>query len=413
MSEFRYPGEFEPQTDVFVEWLPYAEPISGYDAYAPIVEVVRELMSEVQVHINCCPTIEGLHEACVKALNDGGIDIEKLHFTFFDEDPGSFYFRDNGPNVMVNDEGETLAINPSWSFYGRYGVNDELRNLSRLAGVHSAVSLNVTNILDSDYVTEGGDREFNGQGVLMVIEDTEVRKRNPTKTREEVEEEYRRIWNAKKFIWIPQPLYDDDDFTQGPLDYKEDGTPIVGASFAAHTDEMARFIDENTILLAEVTEEEAASNAISKENKRRLDAAYEAIVAATDTDGNPFKIIRIPTSAHIEYTQSPGDDLFEYYHELIGDSFKDGTPWVAENDLHLFAATSYCNFLVCNGVVLGQRYWKEGMSDEVRVKDAEAEKVLNECFPDRRVVMIDSLALNFSGGGVHCWTKNVFIPKKK
>ena len=44
---FRYPGEFEPQTDVFVEWVPFAEPIKGYDAWAPITEIVRNLMEEV------------------------------------------------------------------------------------------------------------------------------------------------------------------------------------------------------------------------------------------------------------------------------------------------------------------------------------------------------------------------------
>lgn len=409
---FRYPGEFEPQTDVFVEWVPFAEPIKGYDAWAPITEIVRNLMEEVTVHINCCPTVDGLLADCKKTLVDAGIDIEQIKFTQFDEDPTSFYFRDNGPNVMVNDKGETLVVNPSWSFYGRYGKNDGLQNFSRLAGVHAAVTLGCTNIIDSDMVSEGGDREFNGAGILMAVEDTEVRKRNLEYTKEQIEAEYKKIWNVEKIIWLPQPLFDDDDFTQAPLDFKEDGTPIVGSSFAAHADEMCRFIGKNKILLAEVTEEEAASNVISRENKRRLDACYEILKNETDLEGNPFEIYRIPTSAHIEYIQRPGDDLFDYYHELVGDSFKDGTPWDNEGDLHLFAATSYCNFLVCNGVVLGQRYWQPGMDEAIKVKDAQAEEALNKCFPDRKVVMIDSLALNFAGGGVHCWTKNVFIPSQ-
>lgn len=410
-NSFRYPGEFEPQTDVFVEWLPFGEPIKGYDAIAPVTEIVRHLVDEVQVHINCCPTVPGLMDSCIEALKAGGVDPDKIEFTSFNEDPTSFYFRDNGPNVMVNDEGETLVVNPSWSFYGRYEKNEGLRQYSRLAGVHAAITLGCDNIVSSEMVSEGGDREFNGAGVLIAIEDTEVRKRNPEYTKEEIEAEYKRLWNVEKIIWLPQPLYDDDDFTQAPLDYKEDGTPVVGSSFAAHTDEMCRFIGKNKILLAEVTEEEAAENVISRENKRRLDAAYEILSKETDLEGNPFEIIRIPTSAHIEYIQSPGDDLFDYYHELVGDNFKDGTPWVNDADLHLFAATSYCNFLVCNGVVLGQRYWQEGMDEAIKEKDEKAEAVLKQCFPDRKIVMIDSLALNLAGGGVHCWTKNVYCPR--
>ncbi len=411
-NTFRYPGEFEPQTDVFVEWLPYGEPIKGFDALKPVTEVVRNLIEhgDVQMHINCCPMVEGLLENCKETLSTAGIDIEQIDFLEYPEDPNSFYFRDNGPNIMVDDEGHTLVVNPSWSFYGRYETNEGLRDLSRKIGVHAAVGLGCYDILSSDMVSEGGDREFDGAGVLMCIEDTEVRKRNPGYTKEQVEAEYKRIWNVEKIIWLPQPLYDDDDFRMAPLDYEADGTPIVGASFAAHTDEMCRFVARDTILLAEVTEEEAAESPISAENKRRLDAAYEVVSKATDANGNPYKILRIPASGHIQYIQRPGDDLYDYYHELVGDAFMDGTPWPAD-ELHLFGATSYCNFLVCNGIVLGQRYWQEGMDEAIKVKDQQAEAALQAAFPDRKVVMIDSLALNMAGGGVHCWTKNAYVPK--
>ena len=87
-------------------------------------------------------------------------------------------------------------------------------------------------------------------------------------------------------------------------------------------------------------------------------------------------------------------------------AFADGTPWPG-GPIHLIASTGYCNFLICNGVVIGQRYWHEGMDPAIKGKDEAAQAVLEECFPDRTVVMVDSLALNMTGGGVHCWTKNV------
>ena len=429
IEKFRFPGEFEPQTDVFINWLPdYCAGEDGDKGREVLVEVVKNLLGHVNVHVNCgCETSL---EACKQMLADAGVDVsdpdtegqrntaadngdEKfspfIRFTQFDD--WSVSIRDNGPDAMIDDEGNTLVVNPSWSFYGRYEKNEGLRDLSRQIGVHAAIGLGCYDVVSSDMVSEGGDREFNGAGVLMVIEDTEVRKRNPQYTKEQIEEEFKKLWNVEKIIWLPQPLYDDDDFRMAPLDYEADGTPIVGASFAAHSDEMCRFVAKDTILLAEVTEEEAAANRISAENKRRLDAAYEVVSQATDVDGNPFKILRIPASGHIQYVQRPGDDLYDYYHELVGDAFMDGTPW-PEDELHLFGATSYCNFLVCNNLVLGQRYWHEGMDEDIKVKDAQAEEALKAAFPDRKVVMIDSLALNMAGGGVHCWTKNVYIPKR-
>ena len=57
--------------------------------------------------------------------------------------------------------------------------------------------------------------------------------------------------------------------------------------------------------------------------------------------------------------------------------------------------------------MLGQRYWHEGMDASIKEKDERAKSVLQECFPDREVIMIDVFALNLMGGGVHCWTKDV------
>lgn len=53
-------------------------------------------------------------------------------------------------------------------------------------------------------------------------------------------------------------MLEDDDIRKGPIDKMEDGTLIWPGSFAAHADEYCRFVDEDTVLLAEVTEEEAA-----------------------------------------------------------------------------------------------------------------------------------------------------------
>lgn len=409
-SNYRYPGEFEPQSDVFVTWIPDDIVVKGYDNKQPCVDVVKNLVDHVQVHVNC--GTEGALESCKAVLKKNGVDIDQVIFTQFAD--SSFYFRDNGPSVMVDDKGGRVAVNPNWSNYSVDTAECESSKIARRAGVYAALSLDCYDIINSDMVSEGGDREFNGDGVLIAIEDTECRKRNPQYTKEEVEAEYKRIYNLDKIIWLPQPLYEDDDFRMGPLEYR-DGEPYFGSSFAAHADEMCRFIDRNKILLIEVTEEEAAKSEAARESKKRIDAAYEILKNETDAHGNPFEIIRMPSPVPIDYIVSKEDaenGMFTCFLEKKDGRFvfQDGTPW-PDGDAHFFAACGYCNFLICNDVVIGQRYYKEGMDPVIKEKDEKAEAVLKACFPDRNVIMIDSLALNLTGGGVHCWTKNVAAAK--
>jgi len=65
------------------------------------------------------------------------------------------------------------------------------------------------------------------------------------------------------------------------------------------------------------------------------------------------------------------------------------------------AALSYLNFIITNKVVVGQTCWREGMPQEVKVKDEKAAQILHSVFPNRKIVMIDALAVNLGGGGIH------------
>ncbi len=410
-ESYRCPGEFEPVSDVFVSWLPDYINVEGYDIRKTAVEIIRSLMEHATVHVNCGS--EGLIEKARARLKEEGVDIDKLVFSQI-KDP-ECYLRDNGPSFMVDDKGGRMLVAPNWSFYSVGSPEDESCRVTRRAGVQLGVELDVFDVVSSDFVSEGGDREFNGRGVMMCIEDTEVRKRNPGHTREEVEAEYRRLFNVEKFIWIPQPVLEDDDLRMGPLEYKE-GNPVFGSSFAAHVDEMARFVDASTILLAEITEEEARASEAARETKRRLDAALEVIESATDVDGNHFKVVRMPVPEPVEFVLTPGEESYEAYKAFVADNdykFQDGTPWPEAGPVHFYAATGYCNFLICNGLVLGQRYYHEGMPLVVREKDEKAKTVLQSVFPDRTIEMVDALPLNLSGGGVHCWTKDAPAPCMK
>lgn len=409
-KNYRYPGEFEKVSDVFMTWLPDYIDATNYDSRQTCIDIIKALMGQAQLHINCGS--EGVLEKARKHIEQAGIDVTQIKFTQYEDT--NFYVRDNGPSVMIDDYGNRKVINPNWNYYGVLDTDSEEAKIARRAGIKMAIDMDCYDIVSSDLVSEGGDREFNGQGIMITIEDTEVRKRNPTYSKEQVEEEYKKIYNLEKIIWLPKPIIEDDDFRNGPLEIKNN-TFVFGSSFASHVDEMCRFIGPNRIILAEVSEEEVALSKANAENKKRLDEAYNILKNETDSKGKPFEIIRMPVSEPIEFVLRPGEPNYDLYKGFIDDNdgkFWDGTPWPKE-EVHFYASTSYCNFLMCNDVVLCQKYYKKGMSNKIKEKDILAEKIFKKAFPDRKVIMIDSLALNLSGGGIHCWTKEIAAASKK
>lgn len=52
-EKYRYPGEFEERSDVFVTWMPPYIGSDEFDSRVPCIEIIRNLVDEVQVHVNC------------------------------------------------------------------------------------------------------------------------------------------------------------------------------------------------------------------------------------------------------------------------------------------------------------------------------------------------------------------------
>jgi agmatine deiminase len=88
--------------------------------------------------------------------------------------------------------------------------------------------------------------------------------------------------------------------------------------------------------------------------------------------------------------------------DALGAWFRD---YEVGDEINWIPAVSYLNFFITNGVVLVPRYWREGLPKREREKDEEVRSTLQQLFPDRRVVQIDAMAVNWSGGGIHCITQ--------
>lgn len=408
MKEFRFPGEFEEQSAVIFGWPKMAETIEGYslhESFAKLVKIISDECPEVDLYVNCAEV--SMLETCKESLTNEGVDLAKVILTTYPD--GSNWTRDYGPDILVNDKGDMVLANPRFNMYGQSTKEGELSVLCSQFGEHFAIELGCRNFANSEIASEGGDKEFNGKGVCIALRDTEVDKRNPEMTTEEVEAEIKRIFNVEKIIWLEKGLFEDELTTSGVLDYV-DGTPVYRSSSAnGHTDEFCRFVGENKIILAEVTEEEAKELNSLKITKERLDESYEVLSKATDINGNSFEIIRMPVPEAIYIESKPGDwinDTWAQRYDEAKDVLDDGTP-MPHGEMVMQPALSYCNFLILNNVVIAQTYYEEGRSEKIKEKDEKVISILEKVFPDRKVVPFLSTALNIRGGGVHCATKNV------
>ncbi len=406
-NSFRYAGEFEEQEAVIVGWPRIIQPVKGMFTEGVMVQVVKALIGQVEkVIVNC--GWPGTYDRCRELLAESGVDLKDITIT---QMPDMMHWaRDYGPDIMKNDKGEMRLVHFRFDMYGMGEEDSEMSTLCHKYAPHMAAELGCFDIVSSCLISEGGDKEFNGAGVMMAIEETEVAKRNGSMTRDEVEAEFKRVFNLKKVIWLPKCHWEEEPSTIGVLDYV-DGKPVYRSGSAnGHIDELARFVDKNTVLLLEVDEEEAKSLESARITKERCDMAYEVLKNETDAEGTPLNIIRIPAPIPEYVVTTPEDWTNRTWGRRFAENeaalLDDGTP-MPEGEIIMQPAMSYINYLVCNRVVIAQCYWREGKPEAIRQRDEEAMAALRKAYPGRTIVPIYSMDLNIRGGGIHCATKNI------
>ncbi len=406
-NTFRYAGEFEEQEAVIVGWPRIIQPVKGMFTEGVMVQVIKALIGQVEkVIVNC--GWPGTYDRCRELLTESGVDLKDITIT---QMPDMMHWaRDYGPDIMKNDKGEMRLVHFRFDMYGMGEEDSEMSTLCHKYAPHMAAELGCFDIVSSCLISEGGDKEFNGAGVMMAIEETEVAKRNGSMTRDEVEAEFKRVFNLKKVIWLPKCHWEEEPSTIGVLDYV-DGKPVYRSGSAnGHIDELARFVDKNTVLLLEVDEEEAKSLESARITKERCDMAYEVLKNETDAEGTPLNIIRIPAPIPEYVVTTPEDWTNRTWGRRFAENeaalLDDGTP-MPEGEIIMQPAMSYINYLVCNRVVIAQCYWREGKPEAIRQRDEEAMAALRKAYPGRTIVPIYSMDLNIRGGGIHCATKNI------
>jgi agmatine deiminase len=394
-SGFMLPAEFDDQKGIFIAF-PNVNHVATMKNSEVTAEIIRTLLPFTDVNF--------------LVPNDSALAIFKpmLHDSIW-KNPRlkvivqpyqEFWMRDMGPVFLKNSEGKTAMLDYNFNSWGYLDTLETKLDESldeRLAAFEKIP------LVSSSLVHEGGDTEVNGKGTLIVVETVE-KQRNPALSLVQMEDIFKKTMGVKKVIWLKQGVYEDDHTFKSPIPINAKEKAYTLLTTGGHIDEFCRFVNPNTVLLAEVDSADL-NDPIAIENQKRLAVNFEILKNATDQDGNPLKIIRMPMPKTMVRDFSPKDWV---YQQLETMKYENGHVFPKGKKVKGILASSYLNFLIANKVVIAQKYYKNGMDLTHKKRDEASKKILESVFPNRKIIQIDAVPINWGGGGVHCITANQF-----
>ena len=329
------PAEWERQEAIWLSWPSHPEswPNKAATIERQFAEIAAAISQHQAVRINATAEAHSRIEQALKAAN-----AEMDRVQLYVHPNNDVWCRDHGPIFVKHRENGSLAIT-DWGFNG-WGGKFEPYDLDNAIPTRIAGTLELP-LFESGMILEGGSIEVNSRGQLLTTEAVLLNpNRNPDLGREEIEVRLKDSLGIVEIVWLGQGIEGDD--TDG------------------HIDDVARFIDDTTIVLSWERDNKSLNHRILHENRERLQDMRTP-------EGSKLEIIEIPLPKACEL---PG--------------------W----RLPVLPA-SYVNFLILNTAVLVPTFnQKRG--------DMEGCGILGELFPDREIVPIPCLDIVEEGGALHC-----------
>jgi agmatine deiminase len=322
------PAEWEPHAATWIAW-PHEER-DWPGKLAPIDWVYGEFVRHIAVgeRVRIIVSTAAVEKRARALLRRVGVDRKRVDF--FRAPTDRSWTRDYCPIFVTNRDGEVAAT--SWRFtgWGKYAnhkrddaVNDRIVSKRRLRQWQPTAQI--------------GRRV--ARVVLEGLLDEKVQVRNPGLGREALEAVLAAHLGVRKVLWL--------------------GRGITGDDTHGHVDDLARFVDETTVVVAQTSDPDDADYEPLRENRARLERM-------TIADGRPLRVLSLPMPAPL---------------------FLDGVRLPA----------SYANFYIGNAVVLVPTF-----NDP---NDRRALGILADLFPDRAVVGIHAVDLVWGLGTLHCMTQ--------
>lgn len=338
----RMPAEWEKHDATWIAW-PHHEP-DWPGKLGPIpwvyAEIVRALSEHDRVEILCQD--ESVADNARLLLTAHGVrqadDKYRLHIVPTDR----VWLRDSAPTAVRRADGVIELLDwrfNGWAKYDNYRRDAEVgRAIAKITGLPRIEPIRPDT--GERLVLEGGGIEVNGSGLILVTEEwllTDAQVRNPGMTAADYEKVFSDYLAAPTTIWL--------------------GEGAVGDDTHGHIDDVARFANRDTVILAYEHDPADGNQARSADNLRRLELAAKK---------HALRIITIPFPRPV---------------------FMNGERLPA----------SYANFYIANGAVLVPTF--NDPNDRVALNG------IAEAFPRFTVVGIHAVDLVWGLGTLHCLTQ--------
>lgn len=325
----RMPAEWEPHEATWLAWPHERTDWPGKFAPIPWVygDIVKKLarVERVRIIVEDASIEKSARRVLAKC------DVNMSAVEFFRWPTNRSWTRDFCPIFVHNERGEVAITD--WLFNG-WAKYDNWRNDNRIP--ERIAKRDGTRSFSPGIVLEGGSIDVNGAGLLLTTEECllseSVQVRNPGLDRAGLENYFAQYLGIRETIWLERGIAGDD--THG------------------HIDDLARFVDEKTVVIASEDDPKELNYAPLRENLKVLRRTG-------------LRVVTLPMPAPVYF---------------------DGQRLPA----------SYANFYIANDLVLVPVF-----NDP---KDRIALTTLAKLFPKRDIVGIYCGDLVLGLGTLHCMT---------
>ncbi|MBP9079850.1 MAG: agmatine deiminase family protein [Flavobacteriales bacterium] len=374
------------------EWEPHQAVWFTYSGAASDTVLDKVVLAMDPGTLTVCATDNDSLAATIMARWDSmGIGRERYRMEVMGDSLFVPAVRDPGPIFLRTGKGGLAVLDAGWNYYGDLdstsGMPTYLRAFQDSFPTMMARRMGLP-VVNSTLVIEGGSCEINGRGDLLQVEAVTLQ-RNPGWSKDSMERELERVLGARRVIWLKQGPADDMWYLEPRI-----AGNLFNQGTGGHVDEFCRFVNDSTVLLAWPGDEELADSAMAV-TRRRMAVNLRILHAA----GLHVRKVPVPVT---EFHAHVLDSTRRYDASVVLRQYPD----LRHGDtIQYIPAASYLNYLVTNGRVFAPAYWRVGMPGEMKEKDREMRALLQQYFPDRRIVPVDPRAINRHGGGVHCWSQ--------
>ena len=368
-------------------------------------EMAKALRPRVHVRVLVDPRTEQ-QTAFEAALARIGVATPSHNISFLNVSHCDIWARDTGPIWLRRRGGGGLRmIQPAFSLWG-YLVGDHVRGPWAKCDVPNRVPDQLSSLLQipletaADFVTEGGDKSFNGRGTVLMSRAVE-RQRHPGKSDAQIEALARRYLRAAHVVWTGEGVADDEQSFRGPLVGEGGRRVFTAIGTGGHVDECARFVGPSTVVVPQLTPVQCGRSPLAQLTARRLDANARLLSNQTDQDGTPLTVERMPYPEELSLRVNRSDGVFRLLRQLPALGLQ------LDETIDVVLAASYTNYVIANGLVLLPQYHRPGRPQRFADADAAAVAAMKRLLPGHTVVGINPEPVNAGGGGLNCISNNM------